>query len=93
MADDRIIRSIVEKCKFFYDDALLSDETIIEKYLSFFARQFDPAERSVSFAFHTGSLCLHGLLRPPSRSKRPVQSLDRQINNWYHNLAFRQRAV
>ena len=57
MADDRIIRSIVEKCKFFYDDALLSDETIIEKYLSFFARQFDPAERSVSFAFHTGSLC------------------------------------
>lgn len=40
-----------------YDDALLSDETIIEKYLSFFARQFEPSERSVRFAFHTGSLC------------------------------------
>jgi len=57
MADDRIIRSIIEKCDFLYDDALLSDEKIIEKYLLFFARQFDPAERSVSFAFHTGSLC------------------------------------
>ena len=57
MADDRIIRSIIEKCEFLYDDALLSDEKIIEKYLLFFARQFDPAERSVSFAFHTGSLC------------------------------------
>ena len=57
MADDRIIRSIVEKCDFLYDDSLLSEEKIIEKYLTFFARQFDPAERSVSFAFHTGSLC------------------------------------
>lgn len=57
MADDRIIRSIVEKCDFFYDNALLSEEKIIEKYLTFFARQFDPTERSVSFAFHTGSLC------------------------------------
>lgn len=57
MADDRIIRSIVEKCDFLYDDALLSDEEIIEKYLLFFAGQFDPTERSVSFAFHTGSLC------------------------------------
>ena len=57
MADDRIIRSIIEKCDFLYDDELLSDEEIIEKYLLFFARQFDPAERSVSFAFHTGSIC------------------------------------
>ncbi len=57
MADDRIVRSIVDKCEFLYDDSLLSKETIIEKYLTFFARQFDPSERSVSFAFHTGSLC------------------------------------
>lgn len=57
MANERVIRSIVEKCDFLYDDALLSEEKIIEKYLTFFARQFDPAERSVSFAFHTGSLC------------------------------------
>ena len=57
MADERVIRSIVEKCDFLYDDALLTKETIIEKYLSFFAKQFDPSERSVSFVFHTGSLC------------------------------------
>lgn len=57
MADDRIIQSIVEKCEFLYDDSLLSKEIIIEKYLTFFARQFDSTERSVSFAFHTGSLC------------------------------------
>lgn len=57
MADERIMQSIVEKCDFLYDDALLSDEKIIEKYLMFFAKQFDPSERSVSFAFHTGSLC------------------------------------
>ena len=57
MADDRIIRSIVEKCDYLYDDALLSREAIMEKYLTFFASQFDPAGRAVSFAFHTGSLC------------------------------------
>ncbi len=57
MADERIMRSIIEKCDFLYDDALLSDEKIIEKYLIFFAEQFEPTERSVSFAFHTGSLC------------------------------------
>lgn len=57
MADDRIIKAIVDKCDFLYDDLLLSKETIIRKYLSFFAKQFDPTERSVSFAFHTGSLC------------------------------------
>lgn len=59
MADDRIIRSIVEKCDFLYDDALLSREKIIEKYLMFFAKQFNPEERSVCFAFHTGSLCFN----------------------------------
>ena len=39
MADERIMQSIVEKCDFLYDDALLSDEKIIEKYLMFFANQ------------------------------------------------------
>ena len=57
MVDDRIIRSIVETCDFLYGDALLTKEEIIKKYLMFFAKQFDPEERSVSFVFHTGSLC------------------------------------
>ena len=57
MADERIMRAIVDKCDFYYGDSLLSKETIIAKYLRFFAGQFDPSERSVCFAFHTGSLC------------------------------------
>ena len=57
MADDRIMRAIVDKCEIYYGDSLLSNETIIEKYLRFFASQFDPSERSVCFVFHTGSLC------------------------------------
>lgn len=59
MSDERIIRSIVEKCEFFYDDVLISGEKIIEDYLLYFAKQFDPSERSLSFAFHTGSLCFN----------------------------------
>ena len=57
MADERIAHAIVEKCDFLYDDALLSQEMVIKKYLTFFARQFDSTERTVSFAFHTGSMC------------------------------------
>ena len=57
MADGKIIQTIVEKCKIYYGDSLLSDEIIIEMYLKFFAEQFNPEERSLSFAFHTGSVC------------------------------------
>lgn len=58
MGNDKIIKMITERCDIFYDDALISKEKIIGKYLMFFAKQFDPEERSVNFAFHTGSLCL-----------------------------------
>ena len=57
MENEEIIQSITEKCDIFYDDSLLSSESIIGKYLEFFAKQFTPDERSVSFAFHTGSVC------------------------------------
>ena len=57
MENDKIIRIITEKCDVFYDDALLSKEKILEKYLLFFAKQINPEERTVSFAFHTGSPC------------------------------------
>lgn len=33
----------------------------------------------------------HGKIRPPSRSKRPAQSLDTHYNNWYHNRNHRSR--
>ena len=35
MADERIMRAIVDKCDFYYGDSLLSKETIIEKYFWF----------------------------------------------------------
>ena len=57
MENDKIIRMITEKCNVYYDDALLSKEKILEKYLLFFAKQINSEERTVSFAFHTGSLC------------------------------------
>lgn len=55
--NDIIVRSIVDKCKIFYQDLLISDEAIIKKYLHFFAKQFDNENRTVNFAFHTGSPC------------------------------------
>lgn len=57
MESERIIQVIIEKCRIFYGDALISNETIIGKYLRFFARQFDSDKRTTGFAFHTGSLC------------------------------------
>lgn len=57
MENEKIVRSIVDKCHIYYQDALVSDEVIIEKYLHFIAKQFDNDKRSVNFTFHTGSSC------------------------------------
>lgn len=57
MENNNIIKAITEKCEFFYGDSLLSKEIIIGKYLKFFSKQFNPDERSISFAYHTGSIC------------------------------------
>ena len=57
MESETIMQAIIEKCSIYYDDALISNEAIIKKYLHFFARQFCSAKKTTSFAFHTGSLC------------------------------------
>lgn len=57
MESDAIMQTVIEKCSIYYDDALISNEAIIEKYLRFFAKQFCSAKKTTSFAFHTGSLC------------------------------------
>ncbi len=57
MDNEKIVNSIVEKCEIYYQDSLVSGESIIEEYLRFFSKQFDNTKRSVNFAFHTGSLC------------------------------------
>ena len=57
MKEQQLVRSILEKCRLFYDDELISGEIIIERYLSFLAEQFNAEKPVVSFAFHTGSPC------------------------------------
>lgn len=43
--------------RIYYDDALISKESIINRYFSFFANLMDPSRRTVGFALHTGSVC------------------------------------
>lgn len=57
MNRDQIVQAIVEKCRIYYDDALISEETIIKQYLQFFAKQINTEERTSGFSFHTGSFC------------------------------------
>ena len=54
MENDKIIRMITEKCDVYYDDALLSKEKILEKYLLFFAKQINSEEHKVF------RLCMEG---------------------------------
>lgn len=51
------INAILEKCDIYFENALISKEYIIEKYLLFFAEVMDPENRTVGFALHTGSIC------------------------------------
>lgn len=51
------INEILKKCDIYFENALISRECIIEKYLSFFAEAMDPENRTVGFALHTGSVC------------------------------------
>lgn len=55
--DNKTIQSMINKCEIFYDDLLISAEEIIKKYMTFFANELDEGQKSVGFAFHTGSLC------------------------------------
>lgn len=48
---------ILKKCNIYFDDFLISKESILKKYLAFFADSIDPQNRKVGFALHTGSIC------------------------------------
>lgn len=52
-----VISSMLEKCDIYYDNALISKESIIEKYFSFCANLMVPRRRTVGLALHTGSVC------------------------------------
>lgn len=51
------INEVLEKCNIYYDNALISKESIVNKYLSFFTNSMNPETRTVGFALHTGSVC------------------------------------
>lgn len=51
------INEVLEKCNIYYENALISKESIINKYLLFFANSMNPETRAVGFALHTGSVC------------------------------------
>lgn len=51
------INAILDKCNIYFDNSLISKESILKKYLAFFADSIDPQSRKVGFALHTGSIC------------------------------------
>lgn len=51
------ISAVLEKCDIYYDNALISKESIIDRYFSFFANAMNPNKRTVGLALHTGSVC------------------------------------
>ena len=57
MNSRRFILSLIEKCNIYYDDFIVSSKSIIERYMTFFANQMEKENKTISFAFHTGSIC------------------------------------
>ena len=53
----RALTNLKEKCDIYFEDSLISQELIIEKYIDFFASAFSGGERSVGIILHTGSIC------------------------------------
>lgn len=50
-------KTILSKCRIYYDNCLISEESILNEYMSFFADTMDPQRKTVGFALHTGSIC------------------------------------
>lgn len=57
MTANNLISTILNKCDIYYEDALISKENIIERYIEFFDNVFADEKHSVNFALHTGSIC------------------------------------
>ena len=57
MANDNYMKKILDSCEIYYEDSLISNETIMRQYISFFSNVSNQTESKVSFALHTGSIC------------------------------------
>lgn len=57
MTSNNLISTMLDKCDIYYEDALISRESIIERYIAFFDKIIAGETYSVNFALHTGSIC------------------------------------
>ena len=57
MTANNLISNMLDKCAIYYEDALISKESIIKLYIKFFDKVIDAETHSVNFALHTGSIC------------------------------------
>ncbi len=57
MTANNLISTILNKCDIYYEDALISRESIVERYIEFFDKVIVGETHSVNFALHTGSIC------------------------------------
>ena len=51
------LNKILNNCNIYFNDALISKETILRAYYAFFMDSIESGSHSVGFAFHTGSVC------------------------------------
>ena len=50
-----------EKCSISFNNEVISDENIINRYLSFLTGAIDRPEHTVGLAMHTGSICFDAI--------------------------------
>ena len=59
MANDNYMKKILDSCEIYYEDSLISRESIMRQYISFFSNVSTQTENKVSFVLHTGSICFN----------------------------------
>lgn len=56
-----VITALMEKCEIYLDEALISKESLLEKYLSFFAESMQSKKKPTGIALHTDNVCFDAL--------------------------------
>lgn len=51
------LNKILNNCNIYFNDSLISNETILKAYYAFFMNSVESRTHNVGFAFHTGSVC------------------------------------
>ena len=53
---EQSIGNLLSKCQVYYDNELISKETVLERYLSFFANTMGDTSHRIGIALHTGDM-------------------------------------